>query len=143
LYSQTGEALSDAIKRRRADGLAQLHDLERRIEQHRVVDPEGTYKIAEAYAVLGDKESTLRMFRYSIENVFFSWPISGLARCWRAYARTRSFLFDGGRASAARSIQTAVFLKRDTFISRNAVERGKSHPYPCTPRRRCSLNNHI
>jgi hypothetical protein len=74
LYSQTGEALRDAIRHRPADGLAQLHDLERRIDQHGVGDPEGTYKMAEAYAVLGDKESALRMFRSSIENGFFSWP---------------------------------------------------------------------
>jgi tetratricopeptide (TPR) repeat protein len=74
LYSQTGEALSNGIRHRPADGLAQLRDLEHRIEQRGVGDPEGTYKIAEAYAVLGDKESALRMFRYSIENGFFSWP---------------------------------------------------------------------
>ena len=74
MYSQTGEALSNAIGQRRSDGLALLHDLERKIEQHDVGDPEGTYKIAEAYAVLGDKESALRMLRYSIEHGFFSWP---------------------------------------------------------------------
>jgi tetratricopeptide (TPR) repeat protein len=74
LYSQTGEALSDAIGQRRSDGLALLHDLERKIEQHGVGDPEGTYKIAEAYAVLGDKDSALRMLRYSIEHGFFASP---------------------------------------------------------------------
>jgi len=74
LYTQTGEAFSDAIAQKRLDGLALLHDLERKIEQHGVGDPEGTYKIAEAYAVLGDKESALRMLRYSVEHGFFAWP---------------------------------------------------------------------
>ena len=74
MYSETGEALSDAIGQRRADGVALLHDLERKIEQHGVGDPEGTYKIAEAYAVLGDRESALRMIRFSIEHGFFPWP---------------------------------------------------------------------
>ena len=51
-----------------------MHDLESKIQQRGVGDPEGTYKIAEAYAVLGDKTSALRMLRYSIEHGFFSYP---------------------------------------------------------------------
>jgi DNA-binding winged helix-turn-helix (wHTH) protein/TolB-like protein len=74
LYSQTGEAFSDAIAKRPSDGLALLHDLERKIKQQDVGDPEGTYKMAEAYAVLGDKESALRVLGYTIDHGFFSWP---------------------------------------------------------------------
>ena len=74
LYTQIGRALSDAIAHRDSEGLDLLHELESKIEQRGVGDPEGTYKIAEAYTVLGDKASALRMLRYSIEHGFFSWP---------------------------------------------------------------------
>ena len=74
MYTQTGKALSDSIAHRDAEGLQLLHDLESKIQQRGVGDPEGTYKIAEAYAVLGDKASASRMLRYSIEHGFFAWP---------------------------------------------------------------------
>jgi TolB-like protein len=73
LYAQIGRSLSDSIARRGSEGLELLHELESKIEQRGVGDPEGTYKIAEAYAVLGDKASALRMLRYSIEHGFFAW----------------------------------------------------------------------
>ena len=62
------------IAHRESDGLELLRDLENKIQQHGVGDPEGTYKIAEAYAVLGDKASAFRMLRYSIQHGFFPWP---------------------------------------------------------------------
>jgi hypothetical protein len=74
MYTQTGKALSDSIAHRDSEGLELLRDLESKIQQRGVGDPEGTYKIAEAYAVLGDKTSALRMLRYSIEHGFFAWP---------------------------------------------------------------------
>jgi DNA-binding winged helix-turn-helix (wHTH) protein/TolB-like protein len=74
LYTQIGKALSDSIAHRDAEGLELLHDVENKIQLRGVGDPEGTYKIAEAYAVLGDKASALGMLRYSIEHGFFSWP---------------------------------------------------------------------
>jgi DNA-binding winged helix-turn-helix (wHTH) protein/TolB-like protein/Tfp pilus assembly protein PilF len=74
LYTQTGQAFSDSIAHRDAEGLEVLRHLEDRIQQRGVGDPEGTYKIAQAYAVLGDKPSALRMFRHSVMNGFFSYP---------------------------------------------------------------------
>ena len=74
MYTQTGRAFSDSITHNNAEGLELLHDLEDRIQQRGVGDPEGTYKIAEAYAVLGDNASALRMLRYSIDHGFFAWP---------------------------------------------------------------------
>jgi DNA-binding winged helix-turn-helix (wHTH) protein/TolB-like protein/Tfp pilus assembly protein PilF len=74
MYTQTGKALSDSIAHRDSEGLELLRDLESKIQRRGVGDPEGTYKIAEAYAVLGDKTSALRMLRYSIEHGFFAWP---------------------------------------------------------------------
>jgi hypothetical protein len=39
-----------------------------------VTDPEGIYKIVQAYAVLGDKASALHMLRHSIGGGFFCYP---------------------------------------------------------------------
>jgi hypothetical protein len=74
LYTQTGKAFSYSITRKGLDGLVILRQLESKIQQRGVGDPEATYKIAHAYAVLGDKVSALRMLGYSIENGFFSYP---------------------------------------------------------------------
>jgi DNA-binding winged helix-turn-helix (wHTH) protein/TolB-like protein len=74
LYTQIGKAISHAIARHDADGLQILKQLENRIENRGVGDPEATYKIAQAYAVLGDRTSALRMVRYSIDNGFFAYP---------------------------------------------------------------------
>jgi DNA-binding winged helix-turn-helix (wHTH) protein/TolB-like protein/Flp pilus assembly protein TadD len=74
LYTQIGKALSDSIAHKNREGLEILRQLEGKIQQRGVGDPEATYKIAQAYAVLGEKESALRMLRYSIENGFFSYP---------------------------------------------------------------------
>jgi TolB-like protein len=74
LYAGIGKALSDSIHQRKAEGLHLLHEFESRIIRRGVGDPEATYKIAQAYAVLGDKISALRMLRTSVESGFFSYP---------------------------------------------------------------------
>ena len=74
LYAQIGKALGDSIAGKNSDGLEILHQLEDKIQQRGVGDPEATYKIAQAYAVFGDKTSAMRMLRYSIQNGFFSYP---------------------------------------------------------------------
>jgi len=74
LYSGIGKALSDSIHQRKAEGLGLLNGLERQIRERGVGDPEATYKIAEAYAVLGDKISACRALRTSVESGFFSYP---------------------------------------------------------------------
>ena len=74
LYTQIGKAFSDSIAHKDSAGLEVLHQLENKIQQHGVSDPEATYKIAQGYAILGDKASALRMLRYSIEHGFFPYP---------------------------------------------------------------------
>jgi len=74
LYTGIGKALSDSIHQRKAEGLDLLNGLERKIRERGVGDPEGTYKIAQAYAVLGDKISAMRLLRMSVESGFFSYP---------------------------------------------------------------------
>jgi DNA-binding winged helix-turn-helix (wHTH) protein/TolB-like protein/Tfp pilus assembly protein PilF len=71
LYAQIGKALSDSIENRNADGLEILRQLETKIERRGVGDPEAIYKIAQAYAVLGDKNSATRVFRQSVASGFF------------------------------------------------------------------------
>jgi tetratricopeptide (TPR) repeat protein len=74
LYSGIGKALSDSIHQRKAQGLELLSGLERQIRERGVGDPEATYKIAQAYAVLGDRNSALRLLRASVGAGFFSYP---------------------------------------------------------------------
>jgi DNA-binding winged helix-turn-helix (wHTH) protein/TolB-like protein/Tfp pilus assembly protein PilF len=74
LYAQIGKALSESIAHRGANGLEILHGLEGKIEHRGVGDPEATYKIAQAYSMLGDKVSALRVLRSSVEGGFFSYP---------------------------------------------------------------------
>ena len=74
LYAQIGKALSESIAHRRANGLEILQGLEGKIEHRGVGDPEATYKIAQAYSMLGDKVSGLRVLRSSVEGGFFSYP---------------------------------------------------------------------
>ena len=74
LHAQVGKALSYGITQQPSKGLEILHAAEDRINERNVGDPEAIYKIAQAYAMLGDKPSALRVFRYSVENGFFSYP---------------------------------------------------------------------
>jgi DNA-binding winged helix-turn-helix (wHTH) protein/TolB-like protein/Tfp pilus assembly protein PilF len=74
LYVQIGKALSESIAHRQADGLQILRGLESRITERGVGDPEAAYKIAQAFAVLGDTSSALRMLHRSVESGFFSYP---------------------------------------------------------------------
>jgi DNA-binding winged helix-turn-helix (wHTH) protein/TolB-like protein len=74
LQAQIGEALSNGIRHEEAKGIALLHEIETKIEQRGVQDPEALYKIAQAYAMLGDKASGLRVLARSIETGFFAYP---------------------------------------------------------------------
>jgi DNA-binding winged helix-turn-helix (wHTH) protein/TolB-like protein/Tfp pilus assembly protein PilF len=74
LYTGIGKALSDSIHQHRAEGLQLLSGLERTVRERGVGDPEATYKIAEAYAILGNKSSALQVLRVSVESGFFSYP---------------------------------------------------------------------
>jgi DNA-binding winged helix-turn-helix (wHTH) protein/TolB-like protein/Flp pilus assembly protein TadD len=74
LYVQVGAALSKSIHGNKDEGLALVRDLDRKIEERNVRDAEGVYKVAQAYAVLGDKPSALRVLRRAIEGGFFCYP---------------------------------------------------------------------
>lgn len=69
--ARVGKALSFAIGQQRSEAIAVLGNLEGKVNIRGAYDPEAIYKIAQAYAVLGDKSSALRVLRHSIENGFF------------------------------------------------------------------------
>jgi DNA-binding winged helix-turn-helix (wHTH) protein/TolB-like protein/Tfp pilus assembly protein PilF len=74
LYTQIGKALGDSIAHRNAEGLEILRTAEKKISERGVGDPEAAYKIAQAYAVLDDKASALRLLHSSVEDGFFAYP---------------------------------------------------------------------
>ncbi len=74
LPASVGKALRDGIRGERAKGLGLLHATERRILESGVSDGESMYKVAQAYAVLGDKASAILMLHRTIEGGFFPYP---------------------------------------------------------------------
>jgi DNA-binding winged helix-turn-helix (wHTH) protein/TolB-like protein/Tfp pilus assembly protein PilF len=74
LQAEVGRALSLGIQQQDSEAVGVLHALEAKINEHGVVDAEAMYKIAQAYASIGDKASALRVLRHSIENGFFPYP---------------------------------------------------------------------
>jgi serine/threonine-protein kinase len=69
-----GHALSYGIRHDNLAGIKFLAQTENKIEERGVADPEGIYKVAQAYAVLGDKPAALHMLRHSIDGGFFCYP---------------------------------------------------------------------
>ena len=74
MQAAIGKALSYAISNDNTAGLALLRQTEEKIETLGVSDAEGIYKVAQAYAVLGDGASSRRMLRRSVEGGFFCYP---------------------------------------------------------------------
>jgi serine/threonine protein kinase/Flp pilus assembly protein TadD len=74
LPADVGKALSHGIQGERLKGLDLLHATEKRILDSGVSDAEGLYKVAQAYAVLGDKGSAMLMFHRTVEGGFFPYP---------------------------------------------------------------------
>jgi DNA-binding winged helix-turn-helix (wHTH) protein/TolB-like protein/tetratricopeptide (TPR) repeat protein len=74
LQAQIGKAFSYRIGHEESRGIEMLREAEKKIETRGVGDPEAAYKIAQAYAALGDKPSALRVLERSISNGFFPYP---------------------------------------------------------------------
>jgi serine/threonine protein kinase len=74
MQATIGKAFSYALSNDNTAGLALLRQTEEKIEKLGVSDAEGIYKVAQAYAVLGDRASSLRMLRRSVEGGFFCYP---------------------------------------------------------------------
>jgi hypothetical protein len=74
LQAEIGQAFSFVIQHENAKAAAILHELETKVNERGVADPEAIYKIAQAYAAIGDKASALRILHHSIETGFFPYP---------------------------------------------------------------------
>ena len=71
IVTHLGKALSLAAAGKNRQALELLKAIDARAEKGGVSDGEISYKLAEVYAVLGDKHSALRKLRSSIEQGFF------------------------------------------------------------------------
>lgn len=74
LYTEIGKAISLAFAGERSKGLELLKGTEAKMDERGVTDAEAMYKIAQAYAVIGDKAAAIRMLGRSIESGFFCYP---------------------------------------------------------------------
>ena len=74
LQTQVGKALSDAVRHQESKGLEIMRAAENKIQAKGVGDSEAIYKLAQAYAVLGDRTSALRVLKHSIDHGFFPYP---------------------------------------------------------------------
>jgi tetratricopeptide (TPR) repeat protein len=71
LQAQIGKAISFEIAGNTSKGLEMIRRAESRADERGVRDLEAIYKIAQAYSILGDQSSALRMLQRSLENGFF------------------------------------------------------------------------
>jgi TolB-like protein/Tfp pilus assembly protein PilF len=74
LTSRIGKSFSHSIAGRRTAALNLLRQTEDEMETRGVGDAELMYKVAQAYAVLGDKPSALHTLQHTIEGGFFCFP---------------------------------------------------------------------
>jgi len=74
LPAQVGKALALDMAHQNAQGLVLLRKSEELMEQNGARDPELVYKVAEGYAVLGDKSSAVHMLQHAIQGGFFCYP---------------------------------------------------------------------
>jgi tetratricopeptide (TPR) repeat protein len=71
LYTEIGKAFSYGLNEKRDEGLNLLKTTEAKMKERGVTDAEAMYKIAQAYALLGEPAAALRMLAQSIKGGFF------------------------------------------------------------------------
>ena len=74
LYTEIGKAFSFALGGESRKGLELLKGTETKMDAQGVTDAEAMYKVAQAYAIMGDKSSAIRMLSRSINGGFFCYP---------------------------------------------------------------------
>jgi DNA-binding winged helix-turn-helix (wHTH) protein/TolB-like protein len=77
MQTSIGKALALALANDSQQGLTQLRETEKIVTLRGVNDAEAIYKIAQGYAVLGDKVAALNVLRRSVEGGFFCVPYFG------------------------------------------------------------------
>jgi DNA-binding winged helix-turn-helix (wHTH) protein/TolB-like protein/lipopolysaccharide biosynthesis regulator YciM len=73
-YTRIGKTISYAIGGQIEQAQQLLRDTRQMIEERQVGDAEGIYKVAQAYALIGDKASALHVLKHSIDGGFFCYP---------------------------------------------------------------------
>ena len=74
LQARIGQALNESLNHHPQAALEILRDIETKITERGVADPEALYKVAQVYAELGARPAALRVLKASIEGGFFSYP---------------------------------------------------------------------
>jgi hypothetical protein len=74
LQTQVGETLSFKLRDDPGAGMTLLRGVEAQLLEHGVTDAEAIYKVAQAYAQLGDTAAALRMLERSVDGGFFCYP---------------------------------------------------------------------
>ena len=74
LYTEIGKAFSLALGGAGRKGIELLKGTETKMDVRGVTDAEAMYKIAQAYAIMGDKSSAIRMLSRSVTGGFFCYP---------------------------------------------------------------------
>ena len=69
-----GEALARGLRGDNEGGLRLLRAASTRMEERGVTDPEGYYKLAQAFAVLGDRRAGMKALQETIQGGFFCYP---------------------------------------------------------------------
>lgn len=103
-----GQAFADGIRRRYPDGLRMLLQTEARMEERGSADPEGMYKLAEGFAVLGQKSDGIRMLGLAIKGGFFCYP----------YLRTDPLIDNLREESGFESLLDNARQRHERFIAR-------------------------
>lgn len=74
MQTQTGKALSYFIAENTEEALRLLHKTEKEIVEKNVSDGEGIYKVVQVFAVLGEKETALKLFEKAVNTGFYCYP---------------------------------------------------------------------
>ncbi len=94
LQAKLGEAFADSLRNRNAEGVKLMRETAARVEERGVTDPEGLYKLAQAFAAVGDRSDGVKAFTAAIRGGFFPYPYL------RADPLIQPLRNDGGFAAA-------------------------------------------
>lgn len=111
LFTQVGFSLARAREGDRQTGIRLMRILEAKIDANEIGDAEGIYKVAQAYAVCGDKAAALRVLKHSVDNGFFCYP----------YIAEDPLLAEVHGEKAFQDILQTAKIRHEAFIKRFAL----------------------
>lgn len=111
LFTQVGYALARVREGDRQTGIRLMSALEAKIEANEIGDAEGIYKVAQAYAMCGDRAAALRVLKRSVDSGFFCYP----------YIAEDPLLAEIRGEKAFADILQAAKIRHEAFIKRFAL----------------------